>query len=375
MRTTKITKIKYIGKQRVVDIEVNNKSHTFYGNGIATSNSHSVSYGLYSYITAYAKAHFPRVFFTAYLRYAYMKIKPKEEIKSLINNARQMNIDVMPPKFSLLNKRFKLHNKKIYFGLLDIKGIGESGFNKAVELINTINVDLDSIKWFDFLIILSDGLKTTIVESLICAGALGYNLDRTQMLFEYQQYIKMTELERKWIKENYTKYNNLVEVIESIITMKTGRGQPISSSKRLKSVESILKILKNPPYSLKDSIPWIAATEENLLGIAMTCTNVDACDQSLANSTCQEILRGTELTKTIILAVNVEEVKEHMAKNKSEMAFLKVSDITGVLESVVVFSDQWKQYKNMLVQGNTVLLFGKRDKSKESFLVNKVFQI
>jgi len=375
MPSSKIVSIKSAGLQRVVDIEVDNSNHIFYGNGIATSNSHSVSYGIYSYITAYAKAHFPRVFFTAYLRYAYLKIKPKIEIKNLINNARQMNIDVLPPKLSLLNKRFKLHNRQIYFGLLDIKGIGESSFNHMTEVIKELNLDLDSLSWFDFLIVLSDRLKTTMVESLICAGALPYKIDRTKMLFEYKEYLKLTDRERAWIKANYKDYKNLQELLEHLITLPTGKNQPLATKARLPKVKSLLGIMQKPPYPLQDSIPWIAATEDNLLGISLTCTPVDSCDQSVANCTCKEFLQGNELTKTPIIAVNIEEVREHTAKNKSEMAFLKVSDTTGILESVVIFSEGWAKYKQILVQSNTVLLFGARDKKQGSFLVNKVFQL
>ena len=347
------------------------------------NKSHSVSYAIYSYITAYAKAHFPRVFFTAYLRFASLKIKPKIEIKNLVNNARSMNIDVLPPYLPLLNKRFKLHNKQIYFGLLDIKGIGESGFNSMLAVIETEaskqNLSarnyLESLTWYDFLIILSDQIKTTIMESLISSGATKYKIDRTKMLFEYKQYLELTDREREWVKQNYTKYKSLQEVLEAIILLPTGKGKPLASKTRVPKVGSVLKLLQNPPYNLTDSIPWIAATEENLLGISLTCSNVDSCDTSSANCSCKDFLQKKELTKNPVLAVNVEEVKEHTAKNGCEMAFLVVSDTTGVLESVVVFADQWKLYKQILVQSNTVLLAGVRDKKQDSFLVNKVFQL
>ena len=61
------------------------------------NKSHSVSYAYNGYQTAYAKAHFPRAFFTSYLRHADGKPKPFEEISELVNNARLMDIDVIPP--------------------------------------------------------------------------------------------------------------------------------------------------------------------------------------------------------------------------------------------------------------------------------------
>jgi len=88
------------------------------------NKSHAVSYAINGYLSAYTKAHFPKEFFTAYLTYAQEKPKPHEEIKELVNNARNNNIDVHPPDFRHCNRKFKLIEDIIYFGLEDIKGVG-----------------------------------------------------------------------------------------------------------------------------------------------------------------------------------------------------------------------------------------------------------
>ena len=79
------------------------------------NKSHSVSYAINAYLSAYAKAHFPKVFFASYLRFAKDKIDPQAEIKELVQNASEMNINVNIPDIRLLNELFIIHNKEIYF--------------------------------------------------------------------------------------------------------------------------------------------------------------------------------------------------------------------------------------------------------------------
>ncbi|MFN9900860.1 MAG: DNA polymerase III subunit alpha, partial [bacterium] len=90
------------------------------------NKSHAVSYAMNAYLSAYAKAHFPKIFFASYLRFAKDKIDPQDEIKALVQNASEMEINVVTPDLRNLNKYFILKNDKIYFGLTDIKGVGDS---------------------------------------------------------------------------------------------------------------------------------------------------------------------------------------------------------------------------------------------------------
>jgi len=57
------------------------------------------------------------------------------------------------------------------------------------------------------------------------------------------------------------------------------------------------------------------------------------------------------------------------------MAFLSLSDSSGMLDDVVCFSEPWEEYKHLLTEGNTVLVQGERDPKKGSLVVRKVFQM
>jgi DNA polymerase III alpha subunit len=81
-----------------------------------------------------------------------------------------------------------------------------------------------------------------------------------------------------------------------------------------------------------------------------------------------------------MMAVQLDEVREHIIKNGNKkgqkMAFIKVSDSTCNLEGVICFTEAWETYKDLLIEGNTVMIGGSRDKKNtDTLIVNKVWQI
>lgn len=138
--------------------------------------SHSFSYAINSYRSAYFKIHFPTEFFCSYLRNANEKQKPYEEIAELVNEAKIFGINIVCPDIRALRKHFHLVDEKtIRYGIIDVKGIGESHFHKLQELeklsVSLYGKRLGELTWNQFLPI-SLNLNKTTVENLIQSGAL-----------------------------------------------------------------------------------------------------------------------------------------------------------------------------------------------------------
>ena len=58
------------------------------------------------------------------------------------------------------------------------------------------------------------------------------------------------------------------------------------------------------------------------------------------------------------------------------MAFLAVEDSSGELDSVTVFPEAYKEHKDVLIEGNTVLINGEiSKKDNTSVIINKASQI
>ena len=371
MTPQRIVKIQKIGIKPTVDIEVKSSSHIFYGNGIATSNSHGVSYAINAYLSAYAKAHFPRIFFASYLKFAKDKIDPQQEIKELVRNANEMDILVKTPDFRNLNRFFILKNKDIYFGLTDIKGVGESVYKKILEICKDINIK--ELDWLSVLFTVLININSTASKALISCGAFDYfKKNRTEMLFEYETCTSLTKKE--------TEKLILIKDLQKIKDLKTlltrGIAEQVATKKRMEILKNLLSSLENPPYSLTDKIEWLSDSENGLLGVSITCSKLDSYDIEMTNTDCKT-LKNSSVNNNIIIAgeiTNINVVKTKTGKNPGqEMAFVSIEDQTGFVDSIILFPEQWTQFKSHLFIGNVLIFVGNKAKNKDGLIVEKCF--
>lgn len=335
------------------------------------NKSHAVSYAINAYLSAYAKAHFPKIFFASYLRFAKDKIDPKAEIKELVQNANEMNITVMIPDIRNLNKLFILKNDKIFFGLTDIKGFGNAVYDKLISTINNKQVDLTNINWIQLALIVLVDINSTAAKALIQSGALSFlKKSRNSMLFELSLINELTKKEISSILMNIYLYSSLEDVFNALI--KAGK----VNKNRLTIIQNLLSTYKNPPYILDDNPEWIADTEEEILGCSITCSKVDMYDISMTNTTCKEF-KNIVSKDNIILCGEVDNIsvtKTKTGKNPGlEMAFVTLTDSSGVLDSVVFFPDQYRSYRNILFNSNVIIVKGNRSKSGDGLIVEKAY--
>jgi DNA polymerase-3 subunit alpha len=384
MHFENIVSIKPIGIRNTVDIEVKNKHHLFYGNGIVTSNSHGVAYGEVGYWTAYVKTHFPFHFVTAWLYYAHEKKKDEqEEVQQLVSDARYFNIPVLPPSLTRLFNgdpgHFSMFKDSVYFGIGDIKGIGDARVKEVLdsvkEIENVVGKEIGEWEWSDFLIFFSDTVTQTVVNGLVAAGATDYmGSSRSEKIHEFNEWRKLTQKERDWIKNNNSGSSKLSDNIAHLLC----NIQRLSAPRRLK-IEDLFKSLTSPSFALEDDAYYIANHEQELLGIPLTCTKLDTCHNDVEpNTTCKEFLQGKSGNISIrveIIGVGEYIIKQGKSKGQ-KMLFLKVEDDTGSIESVVVFPNVLYENQSILISGGTVVLEGKRDsKQTDSFIVENVIPI
>lgn len=335
------------------------------------NKSHAVSYAMNAYLSAYAKAHFPKIFFAAYLRFAKDKINPQDEIKALVQNASEMDITIHTPDIRNLNKYFELINDKIYFGLTDIKGVGESVFNKLTSIVNQLNIKIDSLSWLELLFKILLQINSTAAKALIESGATNFfGKTRNSMLFEYNIVSSFTKKECEYIISNMENIKNLSDGIDYLLTKSK------TTQNRKKIIEDAKKLLNNPPYSLEDSPEWIADVEDTALGCAITCSKVDMYDISMTNTTCRGFKNGNQKNNIIIGGevsfANVTKIKN--GKNKgAEMCFVNICDQTGCIDSIIFFHEEYKKYKSILFEGNVIIVVGSRSKTGDGLVVEKAY--
>jgi DNA polymerase-3 subunit alpha len=351
-------------------------------NRYAFNKSHAVSYAIDAYWSAYCKAHRLKKFYNTYLNRAERKPKPDIEKKQLIMDAKRAEIEVYPPRLQHLFKDFTRDMDKnvIYYGLQHVKHIGNKECEKLEEYLESH--DVSEFTWLDCLVKLVHGLKINkrATIALISVGAFNGTSNREsrqKMLYEFDSWKQLSAREQQAIADNHNSGDaslyaeSLSEAIGHMIkTVKV-------NSRRMTTVEDIQESLNNPFYDLNDKAGVMAADEEKYMSCSLTCSKVDGLELNMVTNLCQDVVNGT-ITKKANLAVEIvriKVVKTKKGKNPGqEMSFLTVEDSSGALEDVVVFPEPYNDYKDLLLENNTVLLMGETGKNK-SFVVNKVVQI
>lgn len=351
--------------------------------------SHAIAYAINAYRSAYCKANSILKFYEVYLNHAENKpdkADEDDEIKELVMDAKKFNIEVYPPRLNHLYERFTMDESKniIYFGYKDVRYLGDREREKLqaaiIDAEKKLNKKLQEFTWADILFSIAINIKKNAVQSLISVGAFNGDknrLTRNQMLYEFAVWNRLTDREFNWLFDQWSankeKYKNVLSLVELLINK-----MPKITSSRLTVLMDLLKILQNPTHNLEDDYGWIADIEEKNMGCSLTCSKTDALGTDFAATPCRELMDSG--LKHGCMAVKISRSNEYkIKKGQSEgrsMCFLTVEDGSGSIDSVILFPDDYENFKGLLFKGNTVLLIGEIEKRKElSFIVKNVIQI
>jgi len=334
------------------------------------NKSHSVGYGKTTYITAYIKTHFPLAAILGLLKLAKEEQHPLEEIDAIVEESKLFDVNVLPPSLVKGNETFWSDRKHIYFGITDIKGIGQSQFKKLKEMPSTD-------KWIDFLLS-SDSLSCTVVDALIRSGALShYGFSRKLMLEEYRVYQAATKsIVSKRIIDKIREGSppeNLIQLLEATLTL-LPKKKDYNNSELHEKISSDLKLLKYPPAALTDTHSQTVAWELELLGVVLSTSRIKADVESKANTSIKELLTST--VRYPIVAAEILDFKSLITRKGkapgSRMCNLLLADGSGSMR-VVVFPAVFEKIESELVTGAT--LYFNLDKLKDGYQVKKVWSV
>lgn len=162
--------------------------------GYSFNKSHSASYAMLSYQTAYLKCHYPTYFYASLMSGEKTDGDGQDAVSSLIAECKEKGINILPPDINLSGDTFTATDRGINYRITTVKHVGES----AIKHINELR-PIASFK--DFLERRNRShAKKNVVINLIKAGAFDFdNPNREELLWEFD----MSERTNKQIKENY----------------------------------------------------------------------------------------------------------------------------------------------------------------------------
>lgn len=323
------------------------------------NRGHAVAYGLLSYLTAYLKVHYTIYFMASLLSSKSDKV---QKISIVINDCKRLGIKVSPPNVNKSDKEFTAipDNNEILFGLLAVKGLGDSIVCKIIDNRPYTNMN-------DFIERIAD--KTAII-TLIKAGALPTKDKMTTLkryanrLFERKDYKPVTSVPSPYSKlipfglnvDDYRegKKVNKVLLLEDYNKVK----------ERIYKEEQIEKYKKHmtefqEKYA-QDEYMWEFDT------LSMFLTNDPLKDAYKYTKTDWDMVEDGDKTTLFCVIVDIKRKKD---KNGNQFAYLDLYTPFGIIEATI-WSSQLKQYSEYIKKGNCLAILGR--KREEHFFVEKV---
>ena len=149
--------------------EIFDKIASFAGYGF--NKSHSAAYAVVTYQTAYLKSHYPVEFMAGLLS---TEMENTDKLPFLVNEAREMGIEVLPPDINKSNLQFTPDGEALRFGLAGIKNVGRGAVESLIAAREQAGEPFKGL--LDFCMRMDAQLvNRKTLESLVLAGAFDFN--------------------------------------------------------------------------------------------------------------------------------------------------------------------------------------------------------
>lgn len=350
------------------------------------NKSHSVSYAVCSYLSAFQKAKNTKEFFLSYLYHANEKQDPHQEIYELISEAKLFDIVVKTPSITNYKEKFNSQNNTIYFGIKDIKSLSGKNGDVLMEILREIEKDTETpvkkLSWIQILLYLNSKISSTSFKALASIGFFrGFKekITRNKCLYDYEILKSLTKSEQQWL-ENNLKNKRWATLRDALVDLAPNKKEGGGTNRvdRKQVVLNEIQLLDNPPYDLIDDPSWVIDQEVRLLGCPVSLSRIETSDTSAANTTCKDIVNGKS-GKDLCVVANVQRVSDYKIKKGESkdkiMSFLTIEDETATLDSVIVFPTVKEKYKYVLYEGSNLIFCGYVSTGDSSFIIDKIHEI
>lgn len=334
--------------------------------GYLFNKSHSYSYAVLCFETAWFKAHYPTYFFKA----LFNQNKDKAgAINKYILDARYFNVDIMPPNINHSGMNFTVDKNKVLFGLSAIGGIGESLSKQIIEERENNGI----YKSFDDLIQRLSLGKASVI-ALIKSGAIPCKNKREKLISylksEYQP-LKFSEVQSlptyKKLEEDWNIDLKKYVIPSSGKRIVYDKEALLTEYNKLKKIQfeenqkvRFQKYIDDNKKYLEDEQFW----EFQTLQVFINNNPFDAAYTFLTPF--EDVPDGEKCTLVGIIA----KIQKKKDKNGKQFAYINIYSSFGLVEGIVWHS-QLKEYEDLVKKGQQVAILCKKD-SEEKVIVEKL---
>jgi DNA polymerase III subunit alpha len=290
------------------------------------NKSHSASYSVVSYQTAYMKANYTVEFMAAVMTAESGDIPTVVEA---VEECRKLGIEVLPPDVNESRPDFTVIDEThIRFGLNAIKNLG-SDVIEAIIKTRRESGPFTSIEDFVTRIQVRNFNKKSW-EALAKSGALDSLGERAALIGNTESILEFARNHNKELTSNQASLFG---------------SMPASQIK--------LKLREVEPATKKEMLAW----EKELLGLYLSAHPLDEFAEVLAKYVVPiKDLKSSR--QSVAIGAVVTKVQKIITKKGDQMAFINVEDKTGMVETLL-FPTVYEKYKDIVAEEKILLLKGK----------------
>ena len=330
--------------------------------GYLFNKSHSFSYAVLCFQTAFLKQNYPLQFFKALLN---LNMDKSGMINKYILDGREFNIEVEQPNINHSVKNFSIYDDKVLYGLSAISGIGE-------KLSDSIIQERDTNGKFTGLNNFIDRVPITVAQivTLIKSGAIPTR-NKKQCLINY--------LKNNFPNETFT--YNPVKTYKTKQEMLDVWGIDVDKYKVGKKVDKEAVLVEyNKRKEKKERSEFYEKREKQYQEYISTCTEkylqneefweFEALQIFLSNNPFKDAytyLRSfdsIEEGETCVLVGIIAKVQKKKTKSGNQMAFVNIYSSNGLIEAVV-WSSQLKEFEDLIKKGTQIAMKCKKENESQ----------
>ena len=330
--------------------------------GYLFNKSHSYSYSVLCLQTAYLKCHHPTHFFSSLFNMN--KNKPGMINKHIID-ARNFNINILPPNINKSQMNFSVYDNSILFGLSAITGIGES---IADVIIDDRNTNGKFVNFEDLTNRIQ--LKKTQIIALIKSGAIPTK-DKKKFLINYFKSQYETK-EYQPVATYPTKLKLLTEWNINVDDYKVGKKV---------DKEAVLQL-----YNKKKEVLFKQEQEERYRKYVEECNEKYLQDEQYWEfETLEFFVSDTNpfeqaydilpefddvpIGEDCVVVGIISKIQKKKTKKGDQFAFINIYG-TSLVEGTV-WPDALKKFQDLIVKGTQVAISCKKE-ADDKVVVNKM---
>ncbi len=302
--------------------------------GYAFNKSHSATYAVVSFQTAWLKAHYPAEFMAANLSAEMHNI---DRIVVLIDEVRRMQVPFLPPSVNLSEFRFSAQDNSIIYGLGAVRGVGEGPVANIVEA-RTQGVFKDLV---DFCCrVDAKKVNKRVNEALIAAGAFDefalpgedVNATRARLHGQLPQAMQSAEQQAHNAAAGITDLFGGVEAPPIAVCAEPASARQLTTRERLQG-------------------------EKEALGLFLTGHPIEEYEDELQHICKRKIVKLRPEKRTQWAAGMVVSTRIMKSRRGAPMCFLVLDDRSARLE-VSMFPECFEHYGRKVVKDELLVLEG-----------------